>query len=101
MTVMFETVFLLQKHYGIARAEIAKQLLSLLAMPGIHLEGKRQLGRVFALYIDYEISFADAYHAVLAQHHGNGEIVSFDRDFDHLPGIERIGPPGPAVKRAA
>jgi predicted nucleic acid-binding protein len=61
-------------------------------MPGIVLPAKRRLRRVFALYVERNIPFADAYHAVIAETLGSGEIVSFDRDFDRIPGVRRMEP---------
>jgi predicted nucleic acid-binding protein len=44
------------------------------------------------LYVEKNISFADAYHAVVMQKLNLTEIVSFDRDFDKLPTLKRIEP---------
>ena len=44
------------------------------------------------LYMDLNISFADAYHAVLMQRGRLNQIVSFDKGFDRVPGIKRMEP---------
>lgn len=56
------------------------------------LPGKRLLRRAFTLYVDLSIPFADAYHAAVAEGLASRSIVSFDRDFDRIPGLTRIGP---------
>ena len=47
---------------------------------------------MFDLYVDQNLPFADAYHAVLMERLKLVEIVSFDADFDRVPGIRRVEP---------
>lgn len=91
-TVVFETVFTLERRYRASRREIRDAVLPLIELPGVVLPGKRKLRRVFDLYASANLPFADAYHAVLMQDLGIGEIVSYDRDFDRLPGLKRVEP---------
>ncbi len=91
-TVIFETVFTLQRFYRQPKAAIRDAFLPLIELPGIVLPGKRRLQRVFTYYVDYNISFADAYHAALMEHLKLDEIVTFDRDFDRIPGVKRVEP---------
>ncbi len=56
------------------------------------LQGKRRFERVFNYYVDLNISFADAYHAVLMEDLKLTTIISFDRDFDRVPGLQRLEP---------
>jgi len=91
-TVVFETVYVLQHSYRQPKAAIRDALLPLLELPGIVLPGKRRFRKVFDLYVDVNISFADAYHAVLMEQLGMNEAISFDRDFDRAPGITRQQP---------
>ena len=89
-TVIFETVFTLQRHYRIPKARIAETVLPLLELPGIVLPGKRKYRKVFALYVEQNLPFADAYHAVLMESLKLTQIATFDEHFDHIPGIERL-----------
>ena len=66
--------------------------LLLLELPGIVLPGKRGYRRVFELYVEANLPFADAYHAVLMEQLNLTEIVTFDTDFDHIEGITRTQP---------
>ena len=91
-TVVFETVFTLQRQYRRSRREIRDTVLPLFELPGIILPGKRRLRGVFDLYVDRNLPFADAYHAVLMSGLQLTEIVTFDREFDRLPGLRRIEP---------
>src|SRR3954452_22400652 len=85
--VVLELVFTLQRSYKQPKTQIRDVLLALLDLPGLELPGKRKFRKVFDLYVDLNISFADAYHAVLMQQLGMGEVVSFDRDFDRVSGV--------------
>ena len=91
-TVVFETVFTLQRHYRKGKGEIRDALLPLLELPGIILPGKRKFRRIFDLYVDRNLPFADAYHAILMQELSLTQIVSFDTDFNDIPGISRLEP---------
>ncbi len=91
-TVVFETVFTLQSLYKQPKAAIRDAFLPLLELPGIVLPGNRRLRRVFSYYVDYNLSFADAYHAVLIESQGLQGIVSFDRGYDRIPGMKREEP---------
>jgi predicted nucleic acid-binding protein len=101
VAIVFEVVFILEKHYQFPRPDILEQLLNLLALPGIRLRGKKMFEEVFLLWAGKSLSFIDAYHAVLARHVANGKIVTFDRDFDNLAGITRIDPADFSQKKAA
>ena len=91
-TVVFETVFTLQRQYGVPKAEIRDNLLPILELPGIVLPGKRRLRKVFDLYVDLSLPFADAYHVALMQRLGLRHIVSFDKELNRVPGVTRVEP---------
>src|SRR3972149_11922196 len=91
-TVVFETVFPLQRQYGHTKAAIRDNLLPLLELPGIVLPGKRRLRQAFDLYVDLNLPFADAYYVALMRQLGLEEIVSFDGEFDRVPGLRRREP---------
>jgi predicted nucleic acid-binding protein len=74
------------------KAAIRDILLPLIELPGIVLPGKRRYYKVFSLFVEGNLPFADAYHAVLMEHLGLTEIVSFDTDFDRIEGLTRIQP---------
>lgn len=90
-TVVFETVYVLSVHYGIPRSAIRDAILPILDLSGMLLPGKRRFHDIFALYVERNVPFADAYHAVTARHM-DLPVLSFDRDFDRIPGIERVEP---------
>jgi predicted nucleic acid-binding protein len=67
-------------------------VLGFLELPSVILRGKRRFCSVFELYIARNLSFADAYHAVMMTRRNIREVISFDRDFDRVPGIKRSEP---------
>jgi predicted nucleic acid-binding protein len=44
------------------------------------------------MYAELNISFVDAYHAALMKRLGLTDIVTFDRQFDRVPGVSRLEP---------
>ncbi|MDP9372772.1 MAG: PIN domain-containing protein [Chloroflexota bacterium] len=91
-TVIFETVFTLQRSYRHPKAAIGAALMPLIDLPGIILPGKRRFHRVFDLYVNLNLPFADAYHVVAMERSGLREIVTFDQELDRVPGIKRVEP---------
>lgn len=91
-TIIFESVFTLERYYQQPKEKIRQALLPLLELQGVILSGKRRLRQVFDLYVSLNLPFADAYHAVLSQHLKTSGVVSFDKHFDRIPGIKRIVP---------
>ena len=90
--VIFEVVFTLERGYRRSKAEIEGALLSLIELPGVLLPTKRKFREVFRLYVERNISFADAYHVVMIQKLGLTQIVSFDRDFNRFATLTRVEP---------
>ena len=88
-TVIFETVFVLQRHYRVPPTQIAQAVLPLIELPGVILPGKRAFRQVFQLWLTTPLEFADCYHLVQMRRHRLTEIFSFDRGFDRIPGIIR------------
>jgi predicted nucleic acid-binding protein len=89
-TVVFETVFTFQRHYRIPKVRIAEIVLPLIELARIGLPGKRKYRTVFALYVEQNLPFADAYHAVLMESLKLTQIATVDEHFDHIAGIERL-----------
>lgn len=91
-TVIVETVFTLQRSYKILKADIAAALVPLINLPGIVLPNKRRFRTAFDLYLILNLPFADAYHAAVMRSLKLTEIVTFDQEFNRVPGISRQEP---------
>lgn len=88
--VIFEVVFTLERQYREPKPKIREAILPLLELPGVILPGKRRFRKVFDLYVDLNLPFADAYYAVLMQSLKLAEIATFDPHFDRVQGIKRV-----------
>ena len=92
-TVIFESVYVLEKQYRVQRVEIARQLLEFIKMPTVVLSGKHFFSDTFDLYVRKRgLSFGDCYHAVFAMKSGIPRFLTFDRRMGSIPGLERIEP---------
>lgn len=95
MTVVFETVYVLEGVYGRDRGEVDRAIRFVSNAEGVRmLDGELDhLDRALKLYVQIrKLSFADCYHAVLSQSFCNGEICTFDKDFDRVPELIRLEP---------
>lgn len=61
----------------------------MIELPGIVLPGKLSYRKIFPLYVQGPLGFADCYHVVLMERLKIREIFSFDTDFDKVLGISR------------
>jgi predicted nucleic acid-binding protein len=90
--VIFEAAFTLERTYKISKTEIRDALVDFIDLPAVLLPGKQLWPNIFDVYARTSLSIVDAYHAVTMLRLGITEIISFDRDFDRIPGITRIEP---------
>ena len=93
--VLAEVVYVLESkaHYALAHHEISARLRPLLALRGFKLPNKRTYLRALDLYESH--AFLDFEDAILAAQVERGlaeAIVSYDTDFDRVPGIVRLEP---------
>ncbi|MHB8573778.1 MAG: PIN domain-containing protein [Dehalococcoidia bacterium] len=90
--VLFETVYVLQSFYRMSRAKITDVLMPLIALPNLKIPAKARLRHALAWYVRYNLSFVDAYLAVLTVEQKLPSLVSFDKNYDRVPGVLRIEP---------
>ena len=90
--VLFEVGYTLARTYDATRTEVRTALLGLIGLPGIVMPGKERWRRILDVYVEYRLSIVDAYHVVYMERLHLNEIVTFDKDFDRIPGIARIEP---------
>ena len=90
--VIAEVVFTLERSYKVPKAEISDHLLPIVFLRGLVLPRKRLYVRAFDLYVDKNISFADAYNAALMERLKIGEVISYDPHFDRIEGLRRTEP---------
>lgn len=91
-TAIFEAVFVLDRTYRQSKVAIAEAFLALIDSQSVEVDFLGRLRVAFDLYVRYNMSFGDAYIASTALEAPEAEVISFDRDFDRIPGITRIEP---------
>ena len=92
-TVVFETVFTLQRFYQLDRAAIRDGVLPLLLLPGVRLANKRRFRRAFDLYVTTPaLSFADCFHIAVMESRDQTRLISFDRAMGRVPTVTRLEP---------
>ena len=94
--VLAEVVWTLTTFSRATRAEIYDYLVQFLQIDGVENPDKRALQTALLCYRDRNVDFVDAYLAAKAIGDGKGQIYTFDRDFDRLPGVTRRAPGDPA-----
>ena len=87
--VVAETVWVLHSFYRYLNHEISRAVQQLLSHDGLRADDKPGLLTALQLFADKNVDFADALVAVHMAQQGVPDIFSFDRHFDHLPGIKR------------
>jgi len=90
--VVFEVVFTLGRGYKMPKEEIRRLFWRILALRDVQLADKALFKNAFDQFVEKNIAFADAYHAVWMQRRGVTEIYSWDREFDRIPELTRIEP---------
>jgi predicted nucleic acid-binding protein len=89
--VIFEAVFTLERRQGRSRQLVRDQMRELIELPGMTVPNKRLLLDALDIHAQLSISLVDAYIAALALA-SDGQVISFDRDFDRIPGVTRVEP---------
>jgi predicted nucleic-acid-binding protein len=89
--VLVELVWVLERAYRLARAEIAGAIDGLLASTELVVEGADAIGSALELYRNDGFGFADLMIAAAARRAGASELVTFDRKAARLPGVRLLG----------
>lgn len=74
------------------KSDVAQAMLPRIAVNALKIPNMARLRRVFDWYVRYNLSFVDAYLAVLTREQKLPALVSFDRNYDRMPGIIRVEP---------
>lgn len=94
-TVIADAVFVLAspRLYQVPRADVAALLMSLVQMPGFHVQNRRAVLVALSLYATTpQLDFGDALIIATMQETGAQTLYSYDTDFDRVPGITRQSP---------
>jgi len=94
-TIIGEVVFVLSSKvlYNLPRNEIRRHLTNILGLKGLRLPYKRMYLRALELYATTpKLDFVDALSVAHMERRKLSTIISFDGDFDGIPGITRQTP---------
>jgi predicted nucleic acid-binding protein len=94
--VLAEAVYVLNGFYQHPRAKVSAALAHLLGCPGFHSPEHDRMIESLELFATTKIDFADCYLAA-ASKMDHTAVVSFDRDFDKIPGVTRKPPGEPCL----
>lgn len=89
--VFLETVYALERTYGLSRDEIFAQLSKMLSFRRIDIINRDILQQALVLYKEHTVPFVDAYQVVLGREMGAEAIYTYDPHFEKklkFPGIE-------------
>jgi predicted nucleic acid-binding protein len=79
--------------YRLSHEDVRARLLPVLTLRGVRLPQKRVYLRALDLYASSPfLDFEDALAVAHVEHRGLTEIVSYDKDFDRVTGLQRVEP---------
>ena len=87
-----ETVWVLSSFYKFKKRQIAQTLVPILSAEMLQLPDRRGVLVALALFAEQNVDFVDALLSVHMDRAGVPDLVSYDRDFDRLPGVRRHTP---------
>lgn len=92
-SVFVELAHLLHRRLSIPRSHVAKTLLDVLHIRGIHGENTEAVSSALDFWRSTGgLSFPDCYHLALTRELGMMEIYSFDKTMDRYPGVTLLEP---------
>lgn len=89
--VVAEIVWVFQSTYKLERFDIANKIKALINLKCIE-SNKTLLEKTLIYYVEYNISFIDAYLAAFNEQYKLEGIYSFDKGLDKIKGVKRFKP---------
>lgn len=92
--VITEAVYVLSSKvlYNLPRSQIQTYLAPVITLRGLRLPHKKTYLRALDLYASTNLDFVDALNVAHMERTHLTTILSFDQDFDRIPGITRREP---------
>jgi predicted nucleic acid-binding protein len=79
LLVVAEIIWTLESFYERDKADIAEKVLMILNTPNLVCAEAREIRQALDFYVQQNIDFIDAYHAVWLREQGHSRIATFDR----------------------
>jgi predicted nucleic acid-binding protein len=93
--VIAEIVYILSSSrqiYTLGREEIRARLYPILSLRGLKITYRKVYLRALDLYASYPLDFEDAVTIARMERQGIKQVISYDRDFDRVPTVQRVEP---------
>lgn len=92
--VIAEVVYVLSSKalYNVPRPTISQRLTAIIDLPGLRLPNKPIYRRALDLYATTHLDFVDCVVVAQMERAKLTQLLSFDQDFDKIPGITRVEP---------
>ncbi len=90
--VVAELAYVLTSVYGLSVSEAASRISTIIGLPAIRVVDEQVLAETLGIWGHGTLDFADAYLAALGRGTRDAAVLSFDRDYDRIPGLSRIDP---------
>ena len=93
--VIHEALYILSSraHYGLTHPDAAARLKPIVALRGLQVPHKHTVLHALDVYAEHQfLDFGDALSVAEMLAFGITEIISYDRDFDRVPGVTRVEP---------
>ena len=90
--VIAEVVYVLSSRtlYSLSRGAIRALLYPILSLQGLKLPNRRMYLRALDVYAATNLDFEDALIVAHMERLKMSDLVSYDRGFDHVPGVVRL-----------
>lgn len=94
VTTIADVVFVLasRQNYSLPRSAVRDLLVPLLLMPAFRVPDIETALRALDVFASTRLDFGDAMIVAAMEAAGSGTLVSYDRDFDAIPGVIRVEP---------
>ncbi|MEW6574257.1 MAG: PIN domain-containing protein [Bacillota bacterium] len=90
--VLADIVWILEKFYKQPKQRIYDLLIPLLNLRGLRFSNKKTAREALRLYTAKNLDWTDAFTAAQMLIKNQGEIYSYDKDFDKLESVTRLEP---------
>ena len=93
LLVIAEMVWTLESFYELGKRDVADKVTTILNTPNLACVEGRAIRLALDLYVEENIDFIDAYHAVSLKEQGHTRIATFDRKhFGRVDWLEIVEP---------
>lgn len=97
--VVAELAYVLTSVYSLTVSDAASRIGTIIELPAVRILDEQVMTETLGIWRLGELDFADAYLAALGRSTRDSAVLSFDRDYDRIPGVSRVDPAALARRR--